>query len=117
MRIRLNDSGVSFSAFFLLLAITLSISGCAGIVPPTPGDMIKQPFGKSSLSVGMTKSQVEAMWGKPDEMKTVEDKAKWGGPREMWVYRARYGNIPVDVDYFSKTKKLYFDGDNLTNIE
>jgi hypothetical protein len=24
--------------------------------------------------------------------------------------------VPVDADYLSKTKRLYFDGDNLTTI-
>ena len=56
------------------------------------------------------------MWGKPNEIKTVENKEKWSGPREMWVYRAQYNSIPVDAGYLSKTKKLYFDGENLTDI-
>jgi len=93
------------------------MAGCAGIEPPTPDDMVRQPLGESSLKVGMSKTEVESLWGKPDEIRTVEDKEKWKGSRELWVYRAQFGAIPVDVDYLSKTKKLYFDGDNLTNIE
>lgn len=105
---------------FIILAASVAafaLAGCAGITPPSPDDMIRQPLGKSSLKVGMSKQQVESLWGKPDEARIVEDKEKWNGSREMWVYRAQYGAIPVDVDYLSKTKKLYFDGDNLTNIE
>jgi len=104
----------------IILAVSVTafaLAGCAGITPPSPDDMIRQPLGKSSLKVGMSKQQVESLWGKPDETRIVEDKEKWNGSREMWVYRAQYGAIPVDVDYLSKTKKLYFDGDNLTNIE
>lgn len=101
----------------VITAASLAIGGCAGIEPPTPDDMIRQPLGKSSLKVGMTKEQVISLWGKPDEQRIVEDKEKWGDARELWVYRAQFGAIPVDVDYLSKTKKLYFDGDNLTNIE
>ncbi len=100
---------------FAVIAIA-ALAGCAGIEPPTPDDMVRQPLGKSSLKVGMSKHQVESLWGKPDEVRTVEDKEKWQGSREMWVYHAQYGVVPVDVDYLSKTKKLYFDGDNLTNI-
>ncbi|GAG27063.1 unnamed protein product, partial [marine sediment metagenome] len=29
---------------------------------------------------------------------------------------AKYSAIPLDADYLSKTKKLYFDGEYLTNI-
>ncbi len=106
-----------FFAFLPLVTMMAVRPGCAGITPPTPDDMIRQPLGKSSLQVGMTKSQVESLWGKPDDVRAAEDKAKWGGIREVWVYRAQYGAIPVDVDYLSKTERLYFDGDNLTNIE
>ena len=98
-------------------AAIAALAGCAGITPPTADDMVKRPFGKSTLSVGMSKTQVESLWGKPDDVRFVENKEKWQGSREMWVYGAQYGVVPVDVDYLSKTKKLYFDGDNLTNIE
>ena len=103
--------------FAIALAAALFMAGCAGIDAPTPSELIKQPLGKSSLKVGMTKDKVESLWGKPDETRMVENKDKWGGRRELWVYRARAGAIPVDVDYLSRTKKLYFDGEYLTNIE
>jgi len=43
----------------------------------------------------------------------IEDTAGGRRRREMWVYHAQTG-IPIDADYLSKTKKLYFDGNNLT---
>lgn len=101
-----------------VLIITLSISGygCTLIEQiPNPEEVIRNPLGKTDLRVGMSKQEVEAKWGKPDEKRIVEDKNKWPGPREMWVYHAQTG-IPIDADYLSKTKKLYFDGNNLTNI-
>jgi len=91
-------------------------SGCSLITIPDPEEVIRKPLGTESVKIGMTKDKVISVWGKPDEVRTVEDKEKWKGSRELWVYRAQYGAIPVDAGYLSKTKKLYFDGDNLTTI-
>lgn len=101
-----------------VLIITLSVSGygCTLIEQiPNPEEVIRNPLGKTDLRVGMSKQEVEAKWGKPDEKRIVEDKDKWPGPREMWAYHAQTG-IPIDAGYLSKTKRLYFDGNNLTNI-
>ncbi len=100
--------------FFLFLLVI--IPGCAGIMPPNPDDVVSHPLGTEAIKIGMSKQQVESLWGKPDEIRTVEDKEKWKEPREVWVYRAQYSAVPVDAGYLSKTKKLYFDGNNLTNI-
>ncbi len=102
-------SAIALSSFILF-------SGCSAIVLPNPEDVVKHPLGTESIKVGMTKEQVESIWGKPSQIKTVEDKAKWQGTREVWIYRAQYGSIPVDAGYLSSTKKLYFDGNNLTEI-
>ena len=101
---------------FFAMAVLITLGGCAGIEPPSPDYVVRHPLGTESIKIGMTKSQVEALWGKPDDIKMVEDKDKWKGTREVWTYRAQYGNVPVDAGYFSKNKKLYFDGNNLTNI-
>ena len=101
---------------FCLLVYIVSIFGCAGITPPSPDDVVRHPLGTESVKIGMTKTQVEGLWGKPDDVTTVEDKERWKGSREIWVYRAQYTAIPVDAGYLSKTRRLYFDGDNLTNI-
>lgn len=100
----------------LAASIMVLILGCGAIEIPAPDDIIKKPLGTESIKLGMTKSQVESLWGKPDEVKTVEDKEKWSGQRDVWIYRAKYGAIPVDAGYLSQTKKLYFDGENLTEI-
>ena len=101
---------------FLIFVLLLSLTGCADITPPTPKDIIKRPLGTVSVKVGMTKGEVRELWGEPDQINYVEDKEKWGGGRTEWVYTGRYSAIPIDADYLSKTKKLYFDGENLTNI-
>ena len=85
-------------------------------MPPAPQEIIKTPIGTSSVKIGMTKNQVVDLWGEPDSKRTMENADKWAGTREEWLYRGRYKNLPVDAGYLSKTKKLYFDGDNLTNI-
>lgn len=104
------------AAFISLLIAAAFIAGCAGIEPPTPADIMKQPLGKGSLRVGMTKAEVVSLWGKPDSVRTIEDKKRWKDPREVWEYNAQFSSVPVDADYFSRSKKLYFDGDNLTDI-
>ena len=78
---------------------------------------MKYPLGKTTLKVGMTKQEVEAKWGRPDSISTVEDKKRWPGPREVWVYQPQTSSIPIDADYLSKIRKLYFDGNYLTDQE
>ena len=101
---------------FLAGLILFSLTGCADFTPPTPKDIITQPLGTDSVKIGMTKDKVQDLWGRPDQVNYVEGDQRWGGEREEWVYVARYANLPVDADYLSRTKKLYFDGENLTNI-
>lgn len=98
------------------LVLAVLMSGCSAIMIPNPQDVVKHPLGTETIKVGMTKEQVESLWGRPSQVKMVEDKAKWQGGREVWIYRAQYSSIPVDAGYLSNTKKLYFDGNNLTEI-
>ena len=98
------------------LALLVSLWGCAGIEPPTPDEVLRKPLGTDAVKLGMTKHQVLELWGEPDEINDVTDKERWKGPREEWVYRGQYSAIPIDAGYLSKTKCLYFDGNNLTNI-
>ena len=93
-----------------------SFYGCSAIQVPDAEDVISHPLGTESIKIGMSKQQVESIWGKPNDVRMVENKEKLQGAREVWIYRAQYGSIPVDAGYLSKTKKLYFDGNNLTEI-
>lgn len=103
-------------AVIMVLSIAVFASGCSALTIPTPTDIVKTPLGTETIKIGMAKSQVEALWGKPNDIRMVEDKQRWPDPREVWIYHAQYGSIPVDAGYLSKTKKLYFDGENLTDI-
>ncbi|MDO8524872.1 MAG: hypothetical protein Q7S07_00085 [Candidatus Omnitrophota bacterium] len=111
-----NGSKALIAAIGAILTSALILCGCSAIIIPNPEDVVKHPFGTESIKVGMTKEQVEALWGKPNQIKTSEENEKWRGTREVWIYRAQYASIPVDAGYLSSTKKLYFDGNNLTEI-
>lgn len=110
-----NKSVVILTAIFVLAIFGYGCSMLESI--PTPGDVVKYPLGKTTLKVGMTKQEVEFKWGKPDSISTIEDKKRWPDPREMWVYNPQTSSIPIDADYLSKTRKLYFDGNYLTDQE
>lgn len=100
----------------LILILVLSLTGCADITLPTPKEIIQRPIGTDSVKIGMSRDEVKKIWGEPDQVNQVEDKELWGGRRTEWVYRGRYSAVPVDAGFLSRTKKLYFDGENLTNI-
>jgi hypothetical protein len=104
-----------FSLLLILSAMPL-VFGCSTLTIPTPDEIIKKPLGTESIKIGMTKDQVESIWGKPDQVTKIEDSKKWSSSREVWTYDARYGAIPVDAGYLSRSQKLYFDGENLTDI-
>ncbi len=112
---RISSLMKNLSLVLVLSAIPL-ICGCNTLAIPSPSDIIKKPLGTESIKIGMTKDRVESIWGKPDRVTTIENKEKWSSPREVWTYDARYGAIPVDAGYLSNTQKLYFDGENLTDI-
>ena len=102
--------------FFIL---SIFLVGCAGIEPPTPEQVINNPFGTDPLSVGMTKDEVVSIWGKPDAVNQVGlSKGLGGTKKEEWVYHAEYSDVPISVSkgYMKKTKHLYFDGNNLVQI-
>jgi hypothetical protein len=99
-----------------LISFVLFSAGCADFTAPTPEYIIKRPLGTSSVKLGMTKGKVKELWGEPDQVNLVEGDERWGGKREEWVYVGRYSTLPVDAGYLSKTKRLYFDGNSLTNI-
>ncbi len=103
--------------FLIIAAFAVTAYGCTLIeAVPKPDEVLKYPLGKTDLKIGMTKHQVESKWGKPDEIRTVEDAKRWKDPRELWVYRAQTG-LPIDADYLSQARKLYFDGNYLTDID
>lgn len=95
--------------------IVLFIMGCSVVEIPDPVSVIKQPLGTDSVKVGMEKNEVRAIWGEPDDIHLETDKMS-NRTREVWTYIARYSNVPLDADYLSKTRHVYFDGNNVTKI-
>jgi hypothetical protein len=111
-------SNKNFMVLIAVFVLTVFAYGCAMLESiPSPEEVMKYPLGKTTLKVGMTKQEVESKWGKPDSVSTVEDSKRWPDPREMWVYNPQTSSIPIDADYLSKTRKLYFDGKYLTDQE
>lgn len=114
---RKESSKLKNLIIFCAISLLLFSAGCADITLPTPKEIIENPIGPDSVKVGMTKDKVKSLWGAPDQVNYVKDAEKWSGEREEWVYFARLSKLPVGADYLSKTKKVYFDGDHVTNIE
>jgi outer membrane protein assembly factor BamE (lipoprotein component of BamABCDE complex) len=109
-------SNTGFRCIIAVLMLAIFACGCSMLETiPSPKEIIKYPLGKTTLRVGMTKQEVESKWGKPDAVSIVEDKNRWPDSREMWVYYSQTSAIPIDADYLSKTRKLYFDGSYLTD--
>lgn len=95
----------------------MMFSGCADMEIPTVNDILKSPIGTCSIKRGMTKDQVKDNWGEPSKIRFEEVKEEGvSRTREIWVYQADFKLVPVDTDYLSETKFVYFDGDNVTNI-
>lgn len=99
----------------LLVAIglSLSLSGCSEIQTPSVSHAMTHPFGtQAPFERGTSKEEVLEDWGKPDEVipKGVDE---LGNTKEEWVYTGRLPGLPIDHEYLSKTKRLFFEGNNL----
>lgn len=102
---------------FLFLLLILFIAGCAEIQPPNPIDVIASPFSSATNTrTGDTKDDVVSRWGEPDE-KNDMGVDELGVKKEEWIYYGRYPMAPVDYQYLSKTKYLYFEGNILVRQE
>ena len=103
------------SSLVIGVLILVFLAGCAGITPPNPVDVIRNPMGKD-VRIGETKGEIIAKWGEPDR-RTPMGFSKFGAEKEEWVYIGRYPSVPLDYKYVSKTKYLYFEGNVLTNYK
>ena len=108
----------TYILYFLISASSVFIiTGCAEIQPfEAPGEVLRHPLGTDPVRLGMTKNEVEALWGPPDQINTMGTADQWGLPKEEWIYKARYSKIPIDKGYLYKTKYLYFEGEILTSF-
>lgn len=103
---------------YLVLSIMLiySLSGCAEIEPPNPEAIISPWSSMPNIRLGDTKEDVLSRWGEPDEKRQV-GVDELGVAKEQWLYYGRYPMVPVDYQYVSKTKHLYFEGNILVRQE
>jgi hypothetical protein len=102
----------SFGALSLLF-----LSGCAEIQAPTAKEALMHPFGtQPPFPRGTSQQQVLASWGEPDH-RILRGRDELGNPKEEWIYAGRLPNLPVDYQYVSRTKHLFFEGDNLVRWE
>ncbi|MFH1075148.1 MAG: hypothetical protein V1752_08675 [Candidatus Firestonebacteria bacterium] len=97
-----------------LAGLIIFLNGCSEIKPPTPNEIIRQPLGESPLRIGMPKEEVKSLWGNADEIKVLDSQP--GTIKEEWIYRGRYPNLPINVDYLAETQHLFFDGESLVNF-
>jgi len=98
-------------------ALCVFISSCAEIEPfKVPEEVLKHPLGTDPIRRGMTKDEINGLWGPPDQVNKLGASDEWGTMEEEWVYLARYGDLPIDKSYLTKTKYLYFQGNILTSF-
>ena len=101
----------------LLIALPLVFSGCSDIETPTAKEALTHPLGtQPPFQRGTSKKEVLAYWGEPDQV-VVHGVDELGLPKEEWIYTARLPGVPIDVRYVSKTKHLFFEGENLVRWE
>ena len=62
--------------------------------------------------LGTHKAEVLEAWGRPDYV-VAKGADELGSPREEWIYHGRVPGLPVDYEYVSRTKHLFFEGDSL----
>ena len=107
---------MKISVIIILTAIFLT--GCAVMNPVKPEQVLTNPLGTDSLKTGMTKEQVKSILGEPDAVTPIGRSGDMlGTQKEEWVYHGRYSDIPLKADYFGKTLRLIFDGNNLASYE
>ena len=100
---------------YIVLSSIVFILGCAEIEPPGPQEIMRQPLGESPLRTGMTKEKIKSLWGDPDIVRVIASDSQ-GMVKEEWIYRGRYPNLPINVDYLSETQHLFFDGNHLVRF-
>ncbi len=100
----------------LAIVFTLFLTGCAEIEPPTPDAIISPWSSMPNIRLGNTKEEVISRWGKPDTINKL-GVDELGVAKEKWIYYGRYPMVPVDYQYVSRTKYLYFEVNILVRQE
>ncbi|MBI3318685.1 MAG: hypothetical protein HYZ90_06055 [Candidatus Omnitrophica bacterium] len=97
---------------------TLSLTGCGEIQgPKSAEDLLTHPFGtQGPFKRGTTKAEVVADWGNPKHI-VPHQVDELGVAREEWIYEGWLPGLPIDHEYVSRTKHLFFEGDHLVRWE
>lgn len=103
-------------ALYGSLAI-LFLTGCSEIQTPTAHEVMTHPFGTGApFSLGTTKEEVRHDWGEPHAV-VSRGVDELGNQKEEWIYKGWLQGLPIDREYVSRTKHLFFDGENLVRWE
>ena len=102
---------------FCFLVSLMGLAGCSDIQTPTAHEAMTHPFGTGAPFVrGTTKSEVVASWGKPKHV-VPHGVDELGNLREEWIYEGWLPGLPIDHEYLSRTKHLFFEGEHLNRWE
>ncbi len=97
----------------LCLLATFLVAGCSDMKVPTFHEVITHPFGtKAPFKRGTPKAKVLKRWGEPSVV-IPHGVDELGNTREEWIYKGWLQGLPIDYEYASWTKHLFFEGNNL----
>jgi len=80
---------------------------------PTAEEAMRHPFGTGApFTLGTTKAEILDWWGHPATVIPM-GVDELGNIKEEWIYTGMLPGLPIDQEYISRTKHLYFEGNNL----
>ena len=101
----------------LIFIVAMLAAGCSEMQIPSRKEALNKPFGTGpEFTLGTTKAEVTEWWGPPD-LVIPHGLDEIGNTREEWVYHGRMQGVPIDVEYVSRDKHLFFEGKNLVKSE
>lgn len=81
---------------------------------PSAKHAMTHPLGTAApFTLGTSKAKVREAWGDPDYV-VAHGSDELGSVREEWIYHGRVQSLPIDYEYVSRNKHLFFEGENLT---
>ena len=71
------------------------------------------PLGTGApFTLGTTKAEITEEWGSPASV-VLQGVDELGNAKEEWIYTGMLPGLPLDQEYLSRTKHLYFVGDHM----
>lgn len=102
-----------FSVLLVFWILAILMTGCSQIETPTVEEALTHPLGTGApFTRGTSKEEVLEDWGPPDHI-VPHGVDELGNNREEWIYKGRIPSLPIDYEYVSRTKHLFFEGRNL----